>query len=99
MTIADGMRPRDIEEKIEVKRVKSVLAQMWPLSRPAALLLAGWLGRRAVLLLPGAFVGSVAEALVVALVVFMFYAAWERLGHHLAESGNSRRKTMIGIRI
>jgi hypothetical protein len=92
VTIADRISQKRVENEDDVKRLR-VLAQLWSLSRPGVLLLSGWLGKRAALLLPGAFAGALPEALLVALVVFLLFVAWERLGYHLGESPKLGRAT------
>lgn len=93
MTRADGFLQRRIANEAELKRFKRGLAQFWSLSRPGVLLLSGWLGKRAALLLPGVFAGALPEALLVAFVVFVLFVAWERLGYHLGESAKLGRSS------
>ncbi|QGM44315.1 hypothetical protein [Methylocystis heyeri] len=81
MTVGDGLLPKTEETRIH--QAKSLLPALWSLSRPGMLLLSGWLGRRAVLLIPGACAGALSEAVLVAFIVFALYVAWERLGHRL----------------
>lgn len=85
MTVADGAFRSTAVKEIQIGPAKSLLPQLWSLSRPGMLLLSGWLGRRAVLLVPGVCAGALCEALLVAAVVFALYVAWERLGHRLSE--------------
>jgi hypothetical protein len=84
VTLADVAARKQIGKEAESRKLKSLLPQLWSLSRPAALLLSGWLGKRAVLLIPGVAAGALSEALLVAFIVFALYVAWERAGYRIS---------------